>query len=226
MENKKEAIQRVSRTKEEAISTYDKMSKHYDTISGSSENKFKKKGVALLAVQEGERVLEIGFGTGFVLEILARAVGSSGKVHGIDLSAGMLSFAEKRLKKAGLLDNVDLKLGDAATLPFDDMHFDAIFMSFTLDLIDTPEIPVVLGSCARVLKDGGRICVVALSLGDGKSKMVGMYNWFHEKFPKQIDCRPILAKNALETAGFSIVTHDRGSMWRLPVDIVLARKGI
>ena len=225
MAEKKETIQRVTRSKEEAKITYDRLSKHYDTISGHSENKFKKRGVELLGIREGERVLEIGFGTSIVLELLARLVGPTGKVHGIDISTGMLGVAEKRLNKAGLLDIVDLQIADASALPFDERYFDAIFTSFTLDLIDTPEIPTVLDGCARVLKNDGRICVVSLSLGDGKSKMVSMYRWFHEKFPKQIDCRPILARDALETAGFSIINFERTSMWRLPVDIIVAKKG-
>nr|MDO8114365.1 class I SAM-dependent methyltransferase [Candidatus Sigynarchaeota archaeon] len=224
MSEEQDEVKRVTRSKEEAKTTYDKMSKSYDAISGSSENKFKWIGLEFLDAKEGETLLELGFGTGKVLERLARMAGENGKVHGIDLSPGMLAITEKRLRKTGLLGRVELRLGDIAHLPYMNDQFDAIFTSFTFDLVDTPEIPVVLAECRKVLKTGGRICIVSLSRGNGRKVAVRVYEWFHEKFPKAIDCRPINAREALIAAGFSITREKRDSMWGLPVDIVLAKK--
>jgi demethylmenaquinone methyltransferase/2-methoxy-6-polyprenyl-1,4-benzoquinol methylase len=216
---------RVLRSKDEARDEYNRASKHYDATEGGFEDKTRSTGLSFLAVEPGERVLEIGFGTGKSLETLARAVGETGRVSGIDLSPGMHAVATKRLQSAGLLDRVDLRTGDATTLPYEDAEFDAVFMSFTLDLIDTPEMPVLLGACWRVLKPGGRLCTVSLSRRNPNSMIVRAYEWFHDRFPKRIDCRPILAVEALGAAGFTIAKVERSSIWGVPVDIVLAIKG-
>ena len=176
-----------------------------------------------LTREPGENVLEIGFGTGHCLVSLAQSVGPTGKVYGLDLSEQMLDVARDNLHKAGLAERVELSCGDALKLAYSSDTIDAIFMSFTLELFDTPEIPKVLAECKRVLRRGGRIVVVGVSKeGDG-GIVLRAFEWSHRHFPNLVDCRPIFIRQSLESAGFRIESAERKMMW-VPVEVVLALK--
>jgi ubiquinone/menaquinone biosynthesis C-methylase UbiE len=219
------SVSRVNRSKEAARQSYNRLSRWYDLVAGSTEKKYRDWGLGKLSARPGERILEIGFGTGHCLVALARAVGSTGRVIGLDISDGMLAIARQRLQKEGLSDRADLHLGDGAKLDFLEANsLDGIFMSFTLELFDNPEIPRVLEECQRVLKSAGRLAVVSMTKTDPPGFAVRMYEWFHEHMPDYADCRPIFVRQALEQSGFQIQNICVSSMWGLPVEIILGTK--
>jgi len=213
----------ITSSRQEARANYDRLSKYYDLFA-RFERRYKEAGLRQLKVGEGETVLEVGFGTGQCIQALAQSVGVRGKVYGIDISEGMCKVAQTRVNKAGLSPQVSLHRGDAIQLPFETNLFDSIFMSFALELFTAAESPTVLGECHRTLRDGGRICVVAMSEGSGRTTMLRLYEWFHRKFPNYVDCRPIFASKALEQAGFRTRDVVEMSMWGLPIEVVLAGK--
>lgn len=218
-------ISRVNRSKEDARASYNKLSRWYDVIAGSTEKKYRDWGLEKLFAQPGEKILEIGFGTGHCLVSLAQAVGPTGRVTGLDISDGMLAIARQRLQSEGLAERADLHLGDAAKLDFIEAGtLDGVFMSFTLELFDNPEIPRVLQEIHRILKPGGRLAVVSMTKTNPPGMAVRMYEWFHEKMPNYADCRPIFARQSIEQSGFAIQDVSVSSMWGLPVEIVLGKK--
>jgi ubiquinone/menaquinone biosynthesis C-methylase UbiE len=216
-------ISRVTRTRAQAKSAYNKMSRWYDLMAGNAEQKISDIGLKMLDVKPAEKVLEIGCGTGNSIVNIARYVGESGKAYGLDISTGMLNITRAKVNKHDLSPRVDLTLGDATALPYNDGTLDSILMSFTLELFDTPEIPVVLDECRRVLRANGRICVVAMSK-KGKGIAISLYEWSHRIYPSYVDCRPILLTEALEDSAFRIVESRTVKMWGLPVEIALAKR--
>ena len=216
-------ILRVLTTRSETRAFYNKIASVYDLLSEKSEEPIRRFGLERLDVRANERVLEIGFGTGSSLLELAKRIGPNGQVFGADLAEKMVEVARRKLKDHDLLDRVQLIGADANSLPFMSESIDAIFMSFTLELFDTPEIPVVLGECKRVLRPGGRLVVISLTKKGRAGAMQEILEWTHEHFPNFLDCRPIFVQQELLAAGFEIKSADLKSMW-VPVAIVLGRK--
>ena len=107
--------QRTARNQARAL--YDRISRGYDLMADGSEHAIRERGIRALCLSPGERVLEIGYGTGHGLVSLANVVGQTGEVHGVDVSAGMTAVARARIESAGLR-NVTLTVGDACGLGF------------------------------------------------------------------------------------------------------------
>lgn len=216
-------ILRVLQSKAETRSFYDKISSVYDLLAERSEAPLRKDGLRRLAVQPGETVLELGFGTGHCLVELATAVGPAGHVYGVDLSSAMAACAQRLVASEHLFDRVSLTCGDAEQLCFQSSTISAVFMSFTLELFDTPAIPRVLAECRRVVRSGGRIVVVGLSKEAPPGLAMQTFEWTHRHFPNLLDCRPIYVRRALDAAGLTVNESVVQHMW-VPVEVVLATK--
>jgi arsenite methyltransferase len=107
---------------------------------------------ALLALQPGEKVLDIGSGPGFLADEMAAEVGPEGAVHGVDPSESMLAIARRRESSA------QYALGDAVSLPFDDETFDAAIATQVYEYV--PDMPAALAEVRRVLRPGGRLLIL------------------------------------------------------------------
>ncbi len=110
----------------------------------------------ILEPRPGERLLEIGPGTGYYTLDLAAWVGDQGTVEIFDIQQEMLDHTVRRARERGLW-NVNPTLGDAQQLGWDDDSFDAAILTTVLGEI--PDQDAALRQIARVLKPGGRLIV-------------------------------------------------------------------
>lgn len=202
---------------------YDRISAAYDLLADASEGGCRDQGLSLLNVTAGERVLEVGCGTGHALTTLAALVGPTGHVAGVDVSSGMLAVASRAVQSAART-NVTLALNDARALCFRQAAFDAVFMSFTLELFEFVDIPIVLAEVRRVLRPTGRLAIVAMAETETANAMTDVYKWLHRHFPHFIDCRPINAIDLLKRAAFRTASVQRMSIWGLSVACLVAVK--
>lgn len=112
--------------------------------------------IAAASVQPGQRVLDVGCGTGYFARLLAQAVGPEGLVVGIDASPEMITYASR---KAGRARNCQFQVGTAESLDFPAEHFDVVVSSLMMhDLPEDLQVPA-LREMRRVLRPGGKLLV-------------------------------------------------------------------
>ncbi|HEX3956307.1 MAG TPA: class I SAM-dependent methyltransferase [Trebonia sp.] len=147
--------------KDEIRSVYDQISTEYDERipgEGPSDEIFTETEQEFLLgkVSAGERVLDLGCGTGRFTVPLAE---SGAAVTGLDLSPGMIEVASRKLADRGL--HAEMRQGDMAHLPFPDGSFGTVTSMLALMHIPLEERQAVFLEVSRVLKPGGRmlLCV-------------------------------------------------------------------
>ena len=111
---------------------------------------------AVLEAEAGERILEVGPGTGYYTLDMAEWVGDGGKIEIFDIQQEMLDHTMRRATERGL-SNVEPTLGNAESLPYEDHSFDAAVLTTVLGEIPDQEAAVL--ELKRVLKPGGRLVV-------------------------------------------------------------------
>lgn len=115
--------------------------------------------LAVLGDVEGGRVGEIGTGVGVVLEALARAVGPAGTVYGVDVQPQAIAMTRRRLAARVPEVTAELKVADAAVLPWPDASLDRVVMVAVMGEVPASRRPAVLAEVRRVLRPGGRLVV-------------------------------------------------------------------
>ena len=122
------------------------------------ERAFREKLLQLARIKSGERILDVGCGTGTLAIAAKRHVGPSGEVYGLDASPEMVAKAEKKARKAGV--DVLFRNGLAEALPFEDGVFDAALSTVMLHHLPAKTRQQCAAEIRRVLKPGGRVLAV------------------------------------------------------------------
>ena len=125
----------------------------YDIAFGPLLQPGRVKAIERLAIAPGNRVLEVGAGTGLNAPLYPRHC----EVTAVDLSSEMLERARARIAHAGLR-HIRLLETDAAHLTFGDKSFDRVYAPYTISVVPDP-VRVVREMC-RVCRPGGRIVIV------------------------------------------------------------------
>ena len=118
---------------------YNRRARRYDWsanlyyLIGFREDAYRKKAVAALNLRSGDTVVEIGCGTGLNFQYIQEHIGPTGKIIGVDLTAGMLAVARRRCEKNNW-KNVELVEHDAALFQFPD-SIDGVISTFALTLM-------------------------------------------------------------------------------------------
>jgi ubiquinone/menaquinone biosynthesis C-methylase UbiE len=139
--------------------TFDETAFEYDALVTPCRKLQARALVDELALTGGERVLEIGCGSGLLSLELMHRIANRGSLTAIDLSPNMLSLCRENLAGAGYAD-VDLRPGNGLNLPFPDNSFDVIASSNVIPWVDDQDRFV--SEARRVLRPDGRLGLIAL----------------------------------------------------------------
>lgn len=132
---------------------YEKLASVYDFIFGPTLHAGRVQAIHCMGILSGDRVLEVGVGTGINATLYPRDC----FVTGIDLSSSMLEKARDRVARKGIR-NVRLLEMDAADLKFADGTFDIVYAPYLVSVV--PDPVAVVREMRRVCRPGGRIVVL------------------------------------------------------------------
>ena len=151
--------------------SYDPVTDPYDRFVGRYSGRYVERVAFLAEFGPGDRVLDVGTGTGIMALHAADRVGESGQVTGIDLSEGMLAHARAKADKAKLVGRVEFRRMDAEHLELGDATFDTAVSLFALRHFPDPD--AALAQMYRVLRPEGRL-VVAVGGGASLLSLAGV----------------------------------------------------
>ena len=150
--------------KENTPELFSVIAKNYDflnhLLSFNLDRAWRRRLVSLSRFRPGDKILDVCTGTGDIAIEFARC--GAHDVTGIDLSAGMLARAQKKIEKLDLTTRIKLETGSALSIPYADKTFDLVTIGFGLR--NLPDYARGISEMARLLKPSGRLLILEFSL--------------------------------------------------------------
>jgi ubiquinone/menaquinone biosynthesis C-methylase UbiE len=146
----------TTQARDKARATYDAAADSFDAPPLAFWSRIGARTVERLDLKSGETVLDIGCGNGASAIPAAEAVGPSGRVVGVDLSARLLEQGCAKAKAAGL-GNVEFREADMTALGYSDGEFDAVISVFSIFFV--PDMEGLVTELWRMVRPGGRLAV-------------------------------------------------------------------
>lgn len=184
------------------------------------ESRAKQYALTQLDLAPGQRVLNVGIGTGKDQELIEAAITPNGIAFGLDLSRVMLNAA--RTRNSSLLCE-----GDACHLPFTSASFDRLLATYLLDLLPLRNLPGLLANFRRVLKPGGRMVLVSLTEGVTlpSRALVALWKTAYAISPVACGgCRPLQLYNLVGEAGFKAIQRNVIVQLGVPSEVITASR--
>lgn len=152
---------------------------------------YRRQALLRAGLKPGMHLLDVGVGTGLVACEAARILGDPTRVTGLDPSPGMLENA--RVPKG-----IKLVEGSAERIPFPDASFDFVSMGYALRHIG--DLSMAFGEFLRVLKPGGRLCILEVTRPEGRIRMALLKGYLRTIVPA-------LAKLTARSGDMSTLWH-------------------
>jgi ubiquinone/menaquinone biosynthesis C-methylase UbiE len=137
--------------------SYDTVTAQFDHFTEQLISSLAARMISLAEIKQTDSVLDVGTGTGIVALQAVNKIGEAGKIHGIDLSEGMLTAARAKAEKRELGQKVEFSQMDAEELKFEAEKFDVVVSLFAL--LHFPNPLTALKEIYRVTRKGGRIVI-------------------------------------------------------------------
>lgn len=198
---------------------YDRLGRAYD-LASLVESRARAAALALMDPQPGDRILNVGCGTGLGSLQIETALPPGASLISTDLSTSMVRLTRTRVDSPVFQANL-------LYLPLQERSVDWVWSAFVLDLLPVPAIEPALQEYRRVLSSRGRLLLLSMTSGvDPLSRtVISVWETLYSIHPSLCaGCRPLELSETLHEIGFELLHQETVVQWGFPVQVLQASR--